>query len=88
LFELGAGFVSEIRWQRAKGEFSGTVDELWVRLMSGSGAYFKPDETFTPSAVKAKWDQVMDFSEGAEYPVGMEGKDPHVSDDGFSGDAR
>ncbi|KAJ9098266.1 hypothetical protein QFC21_004595 [Naganishia friedmannii] len=58
LFELGAGFVSEIRWQRAK------------------GAYFKPDETFTPSAVKAKWDQVMDFSQGSEYPVGMEGKDP------------
>lgn len=45
----------------------------------GLGAYFKPDETFTPSAVKAKWDKVMDFSEGSEYPVGMEGKDPHVS---------
>lgn len=43
------------------------------------GAYFKPDETFTPSAVKAKWDQVGDFSKGSEYPVGMEGKDPHVS---------
>ncbi|KAI5452980.1 hypothetical protein NCC49_006513 [Naganishia albida] len=58
LFELGAGFVSEIRWQRAK------------------GAYFKPDETFTPSAVKAKWNQIGDFSQGSEYPVGMEGKDP------------
>lgn len=43
-----------------------------------SGAYFKPDETFTPSAVKAKWNQIGDFSQGSEYPVGMEGKDPMV----------
>jgi hypothetical protein len=43
-----------------------------------TGAYFKPDETFTPSAVKAKWNQIGDFSQGSEYPVGMEGKDPMV----------
>jgi hypothetical protein len=57
---MGAGFVSEVRRQRAK------------------GANFKPDETFTPSAVAAKWKEVTDFSSGSEYPVGMEGKNPMV----------
>ena len=33
LFELGAGYVAEVRWERSK------------------GFLFKPDETFTPSAV-------------------------------------
>lgn len=83
LFELGAGFVSEIRWQRAKGKPSLVVRDRGTTLLTEwgweIGAYFKPDETFTPSAVKAKWNQIGDFSQGSEYPVGMEGKDPMVS---------
>ncbi|KAF7330514.1 Peroxisomal hydratase-dehydrogenase-epimerase [Mycena venus] len=43
-FEVGAGFVAEIRWERS------------------NGAVFKPDSSFTPSAVKAKWSHVIDFS--------------------------
>ncbi|PPQ69163.1 hypothetical protein CVT26_003537 [Gymnopilus dilepis] len=44
VFELGAGFIAEIRWERSK------------------GAIFKTDSSFTPSAVKAKWAEVTDFS--------------------------
>ncbi|GAA99960.1 uncharacterized protein L969DRAFT_610007 [Mixia osmundae IAM 14324] len=38
-----------------------------VRWERSKGVVFKPDETFTPSAVAARWDDVNDF-EGAEYP--------------------
>ncbi|KAJ7170611.1 peroxisomal hydratase-dehydrogenase-epimerase [Mycena crocata] len=43
-FEVGAGFVAEIRWERS------------------NGTVFKTDSSFTPSAVKAKWSEVTDFS--------------------------
>jgi hypothetical protein len=43
------------------------------------GANFKPDQTFTPSAVGAKWKEITDFSSGSEYPTGMEQKNPMVS---------
>ncbi|KAK4689122.1 multifunctional beta-oxidation protein, partial [Tremellales sp. Uapishka_1] len=49
IFELGAGFVSEVRWERAR------------------GAVWKVDESFTPSAVATKWDEVQDFT-NVEYP--------------------
>ncbi|KAJ7707777.1 peroxisomal hydratase-dehydrogenase-epimerase [Mycena rosella] len=43
-FEVGAGFIAEIRWERS------------------DGTVFKTDSTFTPSAVKAKWTELTDFS--------------------------
>ncbi|KAF8899950.1 multifunctional beta-oxidation protein [Gymnopilus junonius] len=49
VFELGAGFIAEIRWERSH------------------GAIFKTDSSFTPSAVKAKWAEVTDFSK-PDYP--------------------
>ncbi|KAG8782717.1 hypothetical protein FRC15_006474 [Serendipita sp. 397] len=52
VFEVGAGFVAEIRWERSK------------------GAIFKTDHTFTPSAVKERWQEVTDFS-NATHPNGM-----------------
>ncbi|KAH9481442.1 Peroxisomal hydratase-dehydrogenase-epimerase [Psilocybe cubensis] len=39
IFEVGAGFIAEVRWERS------------------NGAIFKTDDSFTPSAVKAKWDE-------------------------------
>ncbi len=36
----------------------------WERT---KGAVFRTDDSFTPAAVKARWDEVNDFS-GAEYP--------------------
>ncbi|KAJ3874617.1 peroxisomal hydratase-dehydrogenase-epimerase [Lentinula edodes] len=45
IFEVGAGFIAEVRWEQSK------------------GAVFKTDATFTPSAVKAKWSEITDFSQ-------------------------
>ncbi|ORY22582.1 peroxisomal hydratase-dehydrogenase-epimerase [Naematelia encephala] len=57
IFELGAGFFSEVRWERS------------------SGAVFKTgDDTFTPSAVAAKWSEVQDFSK-PEHPMNSEDGD-------------
>ncbi|KAF5371817.1 hypothetical protein D9615_009555 [Tricholomella constricta] len=50
VFELGAGFIAEIRWERS------------------NGTVFKTDSSFTPSAVKAKWSEITDFS-NPYYPV-------------------
>lgn len=44
IFEVGAGFIAEVRWERSE------------------GTVFKTDASFTPSAVKAKWAEVTDFS--------------------------
>jgi len=55
-FEVGAGFVAEIRWERSH------------------GGVFKTDSTFTPSAVKAKWSEVTDFSKPS-YPKHLQDQD-------------
>uniref|UniRef100_A0A8H8CKV5 Ketoreductase domain-containing protein n=1 Tax=Psilocybe cubensis TaxID=181762 RepID=A0A8H8CKV5_PSICU len=52
IFEVGAGFIAEVRWERS------------------NGAIFKTDDSFTPSAVKAKWDEVTDFSK-PYYPTAV-----------------
>ncbi|KAJ7637705.1 peroxisomal hydratase-dehydrogenase-epimerase [Mycena polygramma] len=52
VFEVGAGFVAEIRWERS------------------DGAVFKTDSSFTPSAVKAKWSELTDFSKPS-HPKSM-----------------
>ncbi|PVF95859.1 putative multifunctional beta-oxidation protein [Serendipita vermifera] len=57
VFEVGGGFVAEIRWERSK------------------GAIFRTDQSFTPSAIKLKWDQITDFT-GATHPNGMGDQDP------------
>ncbi|KAG6831817.1 hypothetical protein H0H92_007494 [Tricholoma furcatifolium] len=49
IFELGAGFIAEIRWERSH------------------GTVFKTDASFTPSAVKEKWSEIVDFTK-ADYP--------------------
>lgn len=48
IYELGGGFVSEVRWERSK------------------GAIFKTDNSFTPSAVKLRWNEVTNF-DGPEH---------------------
>lgn len=59
VFEVGGGFVAEIRWERSK------------------GAIFKTDQSFTPSAVKERWGEVVDFSK-ATHPASMGDMDPVV----------
>lgn len=49
IYEMAAGFVAKVRWERAK------------------GALFKPDDSFTPSAILKRFDEVNNF-EGASYP--------------------
>ncbi|KAH6913043.1 peroxisomal hydratase-dehydrogenase-epimerase [Coprinopsis sp. MPI-PUGE-AT-0042] len=57
VYEVGAGFVAELRWERS------------------DGAIFKTDASFTPSAVKAKWNEVVDFSK-PYYPAAVTDKLP------------
>lgn len=59
VFEVGAGFVAEIRWERSK------------------GAIFKTDSSFTPSAVKERWNEVTDFN-NSTHPEGMNDLQPMV----------
>jgi len=49
IFEVGAGFVAEVRWERS------------------AGTIFKTDATFTPTAVRNKWNEAVDFSK-PHYP--------------------
>ena len=51
VFVLGAGYVSEIRWERSL------------------GAIFKTDASFTPSAVKARWEEVTNFTSPEQYAL-------------------
>ncbi|SCZ87443.1 BZ3500_MvSof-1268-A1-R1_Chr2-2g04909 [Microbotryum saponariae] len=39
-----------------------------VRWERSKGVVFKTDDTFTPAAVKAKWEQINDFSSGSTFP--------------------
>lgn len=59
VFEAGAGFVSEIRWERTQ------------------GVIFKQDKTFTPSAIKARWPEICDFT-NPTYPKVMFDRSPAV----------
>ncbi|KAK0223168.1 multifunctional beta-oxidation protein [Armillaria fumosa] len=52
VFELGAGFIAEVRWERS------------------DGAVFKTDASFTPSAIKARWSEIVDFSK-PYYPTSV-----------------
>lgn len=56
LFELGAGFFAEVRWEGSQ------------------GVVFKTDHTFTPSAVKERWNEVTDFS-NPQYPINNMSRD-------------
>ncbi|KAH9068438.1 peroxisomal hydratase-dehydrogenase-epimerase [Lactarius deliciosus] len=53
VFVLGAGYISEIRWERSR------------------GVVFKTDNSFTPSAVKQRWEELTDFT-NPEHPQGWE----------------
>ncbi|KAH9014309.1 peroxisomal hydratase-dehydrogenase-epimerase [Lactarius pseudohatsudake] len=53
VFVLGAGYISEIRWERSR------------------GVVFKTDNSFTPSAVKERWEELTDFT-NPEHPQGWE----------------
>ncbi|KAG8886836.1 hypothetical protein FRB98_000918 [Tulasnella sp. 332] len=52
VFELGAGFMAELRWERSQ------------------GVIFKPDATYTPSAIKERWSEITDFN-NATHPKGL-----------------
>ncbi len=49
-----------------------------IRWERSKGAVFKTDESFTPGSVKARWNEIVDFT-NPEHPQNMEGKDMLVS---------
>ena len=49
-----------------------------LRYERSKGAVWKTDDSFTPSAVAAKWHNVRNF-DGAEHPVNSEDVDMMVS---------
>ncbi|KAG6887915.1 hypothetical protein C0995_011623 [Termitomyces sp. Mi166 len=62
VYEVGAGYVAEIRWERSK------------------GTVFKTDATFTPSAVKEKWDEITDFTNADQKTLLRENSPENVTD--------
>ncbi|GAA5886830.1 hypothetical protein JCM16303_005721 [Sporobolomyces ruberrimus] len=52
VYEAGAGWYGEIRWERTK------------------GVVFKTDQSFTPAAVKARWEEINDF-ENPDHPANI-----------------
>lgn len=42
-----------------------------LRWERSAGSVFKADDTFTPDAVAAKFDQIIDFEKDAEYPASI-----------------
>jgi multifunctional beta-oxidation protein len=49
-----------------------------VTMLNGQGAVWRTDDSFTPSAVAAKWEEVANFT-NAEHPVNSEDGDMMVS---------
>lgn len=49
-----------------------------TRRQRSRGANFKPDESFTPSAVAARWNDITDFSQGSSYPDNMSEDDSGI----------
>ena len=49
-----------------------------IRWERSKGAVFKTDESFTPGSVKARWNEIVDFT-NPEHPQNVEGKDMLVS---------
>lgn len=49
-----------------------------LRWQRSKGAVFKTDDTFTPAAVKARWDEVNNFKEST-YPAAITDTDYLVS---------
>ncbi|KAI8329914.1 hypothetical protein BD560DRAFT_451594 [Blakeslea trispora] len=42
-----------------------------LRWERSAGAVFKADDSFTPAAVGAKWNEITDFEKGNEYPTSV-----------------
>ena len=73
-FELAAGFYSEIRWERSRGSCQiSLANILQTKIITGAN-WRTGDETFTPSAVAAKWAEVQNF-DNPEYPANSEDGD-------------
>ncbi|KAF9886520.1 hypothetical protein FE257_011427 [Aspergillus nanangensis] len=49
-----------------------------IRWERAAGAIFRPDDSFTPSAVLQKWDQIHDFAQGAEHPTAVANSMAHL----------
>lgn len=60
IFELGAGFISKLRWQRSQGVFF--------------------DLPYTCDDVKARFNEVIDFSKNPEFPQSMNDIFPKFSE--------
>ena len=62
-----------MRWERSRGP-----QFLQDMMKLRTGAIFRTDDSFTPSAVASKWAEVQDFTD-PEHPANSEDGDMMVS---------
>ena len=65
IFEVGAGFIAEIRWERSKGTVFKT-DKTFTPAAVSDSLSPKVNVAHTRRQVQEKWEQITDFDTDPE----------------------
>ncbi len=78
IFEVAAGFIAEVRWERSKGAIFKTDATFTPSAVRSSIFTIPPFPDLWLRQVKAKWSELTDFK-SLDYPVNMSDLDSFVS---------